>query len=120
AIDVSGAPLKSAVVGVGAQAVAFARVWLVDAQKTRVDINRIVGARVANSYGLIVAPRRAGFDIVERRQTQATIEREGDSFLVGPHWPRLVEDGTSVVYVADGGAAGDEGLEVNSRDLTEA
>ncbi|HEY4224121.1 MAG TPA: hypothetical protein VGO62_22355, partial [Myxococcota bacterium] len=115
-VNVVGKKITSVVVGEAAEAVAFARVWQV-AQVPKRDLDRELGARVAASFGLTAVARRAAFDIVEQRATASTITREGVTFAVGSHWPRLEDDGSGgVVYVAD---VDGEGLAVSTRDLSD-
>lgn len=95
------ATIRSAQVGEAAAAVAFARVWAQPADVPGVDIIRLASERVATSFGLGMAPRRSPTLVVERRRLDATIEHDGQSFAVGPSWPRveLVDDAPA--YVSD-------------------
>ncbi len=115
-VVVTGHTLKAVAVGGGAAHTAFFRLWHELPQKPKVEIDRSLGARVAASFGLIAAPRRAPFDVLESRTGAGIVERNGEKLKVGPHWPRLVDEGGGAVYAADAG----EGIAFVTRDLTDA
>jgi hypothetical protein len=112
-IALSGEKLGSVTVGGdGASLVSFARTW-VEPATAKSLIDRLVGARVAASFGLPSQERRAAFDVVEARALPSTITKKGVTFAVGGHWPRIIDD-HGAVYLADDG----EGLTITTRDLT--
>ncbi len=95
------ATLRSARVGDGAAAVAFARVWAQGADVPGVDVIRHAAERVATSFGLGMAPRSSPTLVVERRRTDATLTHDDRTFTVGPSWPRVELVGDAPAYLSE-------------------
>jgi hypothetical protein len=111
-LAIAGRVIAGARVGAGAAAVAFARAWIVSSQLGPVEEGRIADARAAASFGFSAAPRRGPFTVLEQRASATTVERAGTSVTVGPHWPRVLDDGGPVYVAAD-----EEGLRVTASEV---